>query len=144
MTITLSRTRQHGVMTAGDSETLAGTATDSAGTAIDLTGASIAYSLTDGTSTLVSKSVGSGITVTVAASGTFSVLLDPVDTAGLEAGTYWHGAAVTSASGTVTTTLRGRLRISRITAASSRPPSTYDTWDDSETWDDIYGTWDGD
>jgi hypothetical protein len=133
VTITLDRTRRHGVMTAGDSETLAGTATDSAGAAIDLTGATIAYSLTDGASTLVSKT-GS---ITVAASGTFSVTLDPADTSGLEAGTYWHSAVVTAAGGTVTTTLRGRLRIARITAAAGSGTGVID-----DTWDEDRGAWD--
>lgn len=139
MTITLSRERHNSVMTAGDSETLAGTATDTAGTAIDLSGATIAYSLTDGASTLVSKT-GS---ITVAASGTFSVTLDPADTSGLEAGTYWHSAVITSSGGTVTTTLRGRMRIARITATSAASAVTGgDTWGELDgLWSETYDTW---
>lgn len=137
MTITLSRTRQHGVMTAGDSETLAGTATDSAGTVIDLTGATITYQLTDGAEVLVAKSLSDGITVTSAAAGTFAVTLDPDDTAGLEASTYWHSASITSSGGTVTTILRGRLRIARITSASGR--TTAGTA--AETWGEMDSPW---
>jgi len=137
MTITLTRERHNSVMTAGDSETCAATATDSAGTAIDLSGATITYQLTDGASVLVEKSLGDGITVTVAASGTFSVALDPADTTGLEAGTYWHSASITSSGGAVTTVLRGRLRIARITSASGR--TTAGTA--AETWGEMDSPW---
>lgn len=139
MTITLSRTRTKAVMTAGDTETLACTATDTAGTAINLTGATISYLLTDGQNLMVTKSLSDGITVTLAAAGTFSVVLSPDDTSGLEAGTYWHSAAITSSGGTVTTTLRGRLRISRITSASGRTTaSSAETWgEQDETWGDL-------
>lgn len=105
-------------MTAGDTETLAGTATSQAGAAINLTAASITYQLTDGSCVLVEKTLSDGIAVVSAAAGTFTVTLAPADTATLEAGTYWHSAVVTSSGGTVTTTLRGRLRIARITAGS--------------------------
>lgn len=118
MAITLTRTRTNGALVAGDTETLAATATDAAGTAINLTGYAIAYRMTDGDTALVSKSLSSGVAVVSASAGTFTVTLDPADTDGRDPGTYRHACAVTSGAGVVTTVFRGRLRITRITAAA--------------------------
>lgn len=145
MTITLSRSLKNASMVAGDSETVSGTATDSAGTAVNLTGYTIAYQITDGTRTRVSKTTDDGsVTVTVAASGTFSVALEPEDTATLDAGTYRHRVVLTSGSGAVSTPLRGRLRLVRDTLATTAlTPDEADVWDTSgAVWDEATDTWD--
>lgn len=138
MAITLSRTRPHGAMTCGDTETLNCTATDSAGAVINLTGYTITYRLTDGTTTWVEKTTSDGISLTVAASGTFAVTLDPEDTEDLDAGTYWHACAVASAAEVVTTVFRGRMRLARITAAAGQAAAGGLTWSElTRTWDEL-------
>lgn len=92
-------------MVSGDSKQLNITATESDGTAIDLTGVSAIkwslFSTTNGTE-ILTKTLGSGITVTTALSGVFAVVLDPADTTSLS-GEYRHEVQITDASSNILT-----------------------------------------
>lgn len=78
----------------------------------DLTGATITWGLAklQGKAPFLTKTIGSGITVTDAANGELDVDLDPADTADVRGGDYYHeleiidslGNKATSAYGTIT------------------------------------------
>lgn len=87
-------------MYAGDNITLNFTAFEEDGvTPLNLTGLDIKYGLarSAGEAPLFMKTVGSGITVTNAAAGQFSVALAPADTLKFN-GDYYHEAKVYEAS----------------------------------------------
>lgn len=100
-------------MYAGDTLSLSGTALDSTGAVINLTGATIASKFTDGIRSVIDGSIGSGITVVTAASGTFTLAFAPADTDDFEPGAYRYSVTVTESGGTVTTVLTGRIRVLR-------------------------------
>jgi hypothetical protein len=100
-------------MYAGDSLSLSGTALDSAGAVIDLTGATIASKFSDGVRSVVDGSIGDGITVVLAASGTFTLAFAPADTDDFEPNSYRYSVTVTTSGGTVTTVLVGKIRVLR-------------------------------
>lgn len=107
-------------MHAGNTRNLNYTVKDRTGAAVNLTGASITWRMAaarDGAA-LVSKSTSSGITVTSAANGLFTVALAAADTATLEPGTYWHQATVTDGSGNVVTILTDTMQILPLITAS--------------------------
>lgn len=99
-------------MYSGDTRTLTVTVRDTSGAAVDLTGATARWALAKkvGQAALVSKSTGSGIELTDAANGEFTVTLDPADTADL-VGDYWHEAEVTDSAGRVVTVFQARASI---------------------------------
>lgn len=78
-------------MYAGDTLILEITAKDSDGSALDLSGLTLKWSLarTNTSTALLTKTVGSGITVTDAALGKFKVELTPSDTDKFS-GEYYH------------------------------------------------------
>ncbi len=77
---------------------------DSAGAAVNLsTATAIKYAIGNSAgTTVIAKTLGSGVTVTNAAAGQFKVNLTAADTASLE-GTYRHEAVITFADGSVNT-----------------------------------------
>lgn len=100
-------------MVSGDSATLSMTARDLSDAVVDLTGGTLRWELHAkgcGDADVSKATGGSGITVTDADDGTFTVTLDPGDTTDLR-GEYLHEAQFTSAGGAVTTVVRGRLTI---------------------------------
>ena len=99
-------------LTSGDTARLEVVVTDDLGSPKDISGASIRWALTDrrGTSTILEKTVGDGITITAPDAGEFEVLVDPADTADLS-GRYRHEAEVTDAYGNVSTVLSGTATI---------------------------------
>jgi hypothetical protein len=99
-------------MTSGDSRLLTVTVRDDTGVKHDLTGSSIRWQLAPryGCDIVASKAVGSGVTITSALNGTFTVQLDPADTACL-CGEYRHEAEVTDSAGNVATVLSGTVTI---------------------------------
>lgn len=109
---------------AGDTRTVQATVEQSAGAPFNLTGAAIkwqVFAMSGGTFTgspIISKSVGSGITITNAAGGIFQISLASADTTGL-AGTYYHEAEVTMPGGIVHTALTGTITIK---AGAITPP----------------------
>lgn len=97
-------------MFAGDTKVLQITLTDSANVIVDVSTASIIWALSrKATSTaLLTKEVGTGVTITDGPGGKFEVAIDPVDTADLK-GDYYHeievemgGVVSTVTSGTIT------------------------------------------
>ena len=84
-------------MHSGDTRVLELTITDEADAVVNLTGAAITWALSKrnasevlpkGTA-ILTKTVGSGITITDAANGRADVAIDPADTADLK-GEYYH------------------------------------------------------
>lgn len=116
----------HFTMAAGETVTLSITATDSTGAALNLTGSTLAWILSDGERTQVTKSTDDGITVTNAAGGLFSIRLDAADTADLPDGLYYHRAQVTDADDAVTTLLSGRVRLTRVNDHALTPTDYQD------------------
>lgn len=93
----MAKTNQNIEMYSGDSYDLEVTVTDENGAIVNISGASITWSLYKSVAspTLVSKGTStSGITITDAVNGKFTVSLVPADTQKL-AGTYEHSAKLT-------------------------------------------------
>jgi hypothetical protein len=97
---------------AGVKRTISYTAKNSAGTVVDLTGASIAWKIARrfGEGDILSKSVGSGIAVDNAASGTFTVTLTADDTNELW-GNYVFECIVTDSGGSQHMVARGDIEV---------------------------------
>ena len=97
---------------AGDSHTLAFSVVDAAGTAIDLTGATIKWKMARSgvIPAEIIKSIGSGITVTNAAGGQFTVDLTTTDTAPL-LGLYYFQALVIDSAGNQSVIAHGDLTL---------------------------------
>lgn len=75
----------------------------------DLTGASVSWKVKSGTTSILSKSVGSGITLASdPTTGVFTISLQAADTSSLS-GVYSHEARVTLADGTIATVSVGRF-----------------------------------
>jgi hypothetical protein len=109
----MTATQQNFTVTAGDSMTLLFTITDSSTkAAVDLSGAAITWALgiTVKATPIVTKTVGSGITITDAANGKLSVALVPTDTAKL-AGRFYHEVQITDVIGDVSTVANGTATI---------------------------------
>lgn len=90
------------------------TVTDQAGVAKDLTGAQAVIFViapSAGKAGLVTKSLGSGITLTTPLQGKFRVTLVPADTEGLKGKPYYHEARVTDAAGKKVTVTYGILNL---------------------------------
>lgn len=85
-------------------------------TGVDLAGAAVKWSMRKAALKVagpgVSKDTNAGIEITNAATGEFTIKLNPTDTAGMS-GTYLHEAEVTDAAGNVSTVLTGMVTIHR-------------------------------
>lgn len=80
----------------------------------DLTGAIIKWGLkktVNSLEILVTKTIGSGITVTDAVNGKYTIKLEPDDTKPLKADTYYHECEITDNSGNVSTSFIGFVKI---------------------------------
>lgn len=99
-------------MVQGDTVALDFSIVDAAGDAVDLTGATVRWQMSRSVqaTAILSKSVGSGITVTNAAGGLFTVDLAPADTVDL-AGTFYYEAEIIDASDNVSTVRTGQIKI---------------------------------
>jgi hypothetical protein len=98
----------------GNDLTLEVTATDQDGSALDLSGAqaliyAIGKSATGGA--LITKGLGSGVTVTDAAGGVLEVALSADDLEPLN-GAYYHELRLTNAAGKKSTLLYGAVTVS--------------------------------
>ena len=92
-------------MVAGETMTLNVTSIyETTGALVDFTGATITWVMKQGSTTILTKTVGVGITVT--GLGTFDIALATGNTTGLS-GEYQHECRATLADGTVTTLFRG-------------------------------------
>lgn len=109
---------------AGDTRTIQATVEQSTGVPFNLTGAAIkwqVFAMSSGTFTgeaIISKAVGSGITITNPSGGVFQISLASADTTGF-AGTYYHEAEVTMPGGIVHTAFTGTITIN---AGAITPP----------------------
>jgi hypothetical protein len=101
-------------MTQGDTLALDFDSVDEAGDVVSLIGATIRWQLSKASrkTALISKEIGAGITVTDAAGGLYTVLLEPVDTLDLQ-GTFYYEVEVVDADGRVSTVRRGEIEIER-------------------------------
>jgi hypothetical protein len=101
-------------MVAGDTKTLVVTVKDASGNTVNISGASITWKASRSLrkASVLSKSVNSGITITDGPRGQFSVSLLPADTDDLR-GSYYHEAQVTASDGTISTVLRGSMKVDR-------------------------------
>ena len=105
----------------GDTSVIALTIYDSDDSAVDLT----SYSTTDlsfivysGDTAVITKIIGTGITVTGATSGAVSIVLSATDTAALTAGARYTYAAIISDGTTVYTVTSGVLKVTSPRVAS--------------------------
>lgn len=101
---------------AGDYKLLNVTVTDAAGDAVDLTDFTIRWQLAAAANKtpILSKEIGSGITVVNASEGRFDVQLDSDDTealAGSAVKTYYHEAEVIDAADRPATVMWGAVTI---------------------------------
>lgn len=96
----------------GDSRNLVITVNDSNNQPIDLTGAKIEWIVTDDTTTILSKSVNSGITISNAAEGQFTITLLATETRKFS-GSYQHMGRVTLSDGSSSIVLVGTITITK-------------------------------
>jgi len=101
------------VMTAGDTKTLVISVKDASGNPVNITDASIKWQAgrSFGKASSISKATGgSGISITDAANGVFTVTLNPSDTESLK-GTFYHEAQVTGSDSAISTVISGTMKI---------------------------------
>lgn len=100
---------------AGDTKNVAVTVEDDADVAIDITGVTIEYvvkkSALDAAIAQISKTVGSGLTLTTPLSGIFTINFLPADTQSLGYQEYYHEAELTDLSGNISTIFTGILTL---------------------------------
>ena len=111
----MTTTAQNFTMWSGDDKTITVTVVDGDGTAQDITAATISYKLqpaVDDATGAITKTVGSGVTITNAAGGIFTVDIAAANTASF-AGIYYHECQVTSSGGVVSTVFVGNVTINQ-------------------------------
>lgn len=111
--VPVAKEGQNFTMYAGNSETLEITATDrNTKLAIPLSGATIKWVMKKGLNgdLVIEKTTDSGVTITDANNGIFTVSLNPLDTDGKPGG-YYHEAQVTDSQGNVSTVSVGSANI---------------------------------
>ena len=99
-------------MHAGDTKILEVSVKTSAGSSVDITGTAIRFQLAKSATSrppLVSKALGSGITLVNGPAGRFDVRLEPDDTVALK-GTHYYEAEIDDA-GIISTVLYGNVNI---------------------------------
>ncbi len=107
----MARVNQHVRIWAGDAKNLNVTALDDDGGALNLTGGTLTWILRQDARSgpvLLTKTIGSGITVTNAAGGLFTVALVEADTQDL-AGSYYHECVFEDSGGNPSTILTGNF-----------------------------------
>jgi hypothetical protein len=105
-------------MVRGDTRLIRATFVDEAGGVLSLVGCTIRWWMakTANGPSLLTKSIGSGVTVVNAAGGRFDVRIAPVDTANVVSippGDYYHECEVIDSSGDVATVFAGKLTITK-------------------------------
>jgi hypothetical protein len=102
-------------MFSGDTKIVGVTITNKDKTTTDLTGATIRWALKRSVHSIadeaVKDTISGGVLITEPSKGKCQVSIDPVDTADLSPGYYYHEMEVTSASGVVSTVLSGTITI---------------------------------
>lgn len=102
-------------ISAGDDKTLTITVLDENESAVAITGATIAWraSRSHNKTADITKTTSSGITITDGPNGVFEVDLDADDTEDLK-GIFYHEAQVTFVDGSISTVLKGRMKINPV------------------------------
>ena len=110
----MTTTGQDVTMWSGDDITIVVTVTTNGTSAVDITAYTVSYVLqTDAFTANVTKATGgSGITITDAINGEFTVTLADTDTSGLS-GRCYHEAQVTDGSGNKYTVMTGTVTINK-------------------------------
>lgn len=106
---------QNFTMVSGDTRTLTVRVRDPDDAVVAITGATIRWRAARSygkTANITKATGGSGITITDGPNGVFVVTLDPADTASLY-GTFYHEAEVTFSDDTVSTVLRGTMKVNQ-------------------------------
>lgn len=111
----MTMTNQNVTIWAGDTVNLNVVVGDGAGGLKDISGATIAWLLYDENAgaSVLTKSTGSGITITSGAGGAFTVALAAADTEDVTPGAYYHEAEVTDTLGNISTVFIGSVKINR-------------------------------
>lgn len=96
----------------GDDKVITVTVYDNDDAIVNITSATITWQLSHNVSSaaLISKTVGSGISLSDPSNGQFTITLDPADTASLS-GRYYHEAEITDIGGNVSTAMVGHATI---------------------------------
>lgn len=102
-------------MVRGDTKRLEVTVRDEAGAIVDLTGSSIRWRIARSVSSvaLISKAIGTGITVVNATLGRFDILLTAAESATLPVAALYHESEVIDSGGQVSTILRGTVTVDK-------------------------------
>ena len=98
----------------GDDKVITVTVYDNDDAIVDITGVTITWQLSQNVSSaaLITKTVGSGITLSDPTSGVFTITLDPADTNSLS-GRYYHECEITDSSSDVSTGFVGHATIKK-------------------------------
>lgn len=108
-------------MPAGDTKIITVIVKDASGNLVDISNAGIKWQLAKhvGSTPLVMKSTGFGITVTDGPNGIFEILIRSNDTDTLGGKEYYHEAEITLVDGTVSTIISGDVIITKTLIRSS-------------------------
>jgi hypothetical protein len=110
-------------MTAGDTQMIQVTITTTDGSVVDLTGMTVTWGLARSPrmTALVTKGLGTGITVPNAPNGIAEIMLDPADTIDL-VGRYYHELEIIDRFGEVSTVMTGHISIKPTLVAAGTDP----------------------
>jgi hypothetical protein len=102
----------------GDTRRYQVTVTDDAGLPVDLSGASIYFTVrkkysssSDDTDAVFQKSVGNGISISDASSGSIAIVIAPTDTRALPASLFLYDLQVNTGAGDVITAALGEFAV---------------------------------
>lgn len=109
----MTKRNQDVTIQAGEYKKFSVTIKNGSGTAINLTGATpIQYGIsqTEGGARILTKTLGSGITITDAANGVLEIVITAADLAGKE-GEFHHELSITESSGNKSCAFTGKLTV---------------------------------
>ena len=108
----MTKQNQDFLMWSGDNKTITVTVYDNDDVVVDITNVAITWELSQNVDSvaLISKTAGSGITLSDPTNGIFTITLDPANTGSLS-GRYYHEAEITDLSGDISTVMVGHATI---------------------------------
>lgn len=108
----MTMTNQDFQIWAGETKQLIVTVTDGNGIIVDISGSQITWRLLDKNNyTIMTKTLGNGVTLTDPTHGIFMIQLNPTDTANLGISRYSHTAKITDLFGNVSVLLVGSITL---------------------------------